>query len=199
MQPIPEHTDIPNLLWSMTPVKGKAILVSGHDLGDLEELLKQTEGKISTSIRTVRCFPAMLILNLRNTLSLATTAEHGRINEGFDEFPGAILMTTNCIQKPRESYMARIFTCGLVQWPGAVHVENRDFAPVIKAALDPGFTEDAPEEDHDKGLPAIQSFAAGKVCGTCQCRKDPPLLPCRRMRRCKVRTQLLHGVCREGT
>ena len=56
-------------------------------------------------------------------------------------------MTTNCIQKPKESYMARIFTCGLVEWPGAVHIENRDFAPVIKAALEaPGFAEDAPEK-----------------------------------------------------
>src|SRR5690606_22382092 len=63
----------------------------------------------------------------------------------FDAFPGAILMTTNCIQEPKESYQARIFTTGLVAWPGVVHVENRDFAPVIAAALEaPGFAEDTP-------------------------------------------------------
>jgi hydroxylamine reductase len=83
----------------------------------------------------------------------------------FDEFPGAILMTTNCIQKPKESYMGRIFTCGLVQWPGAVHVEDRDFAPVIKAALEaPGFTEDAPEKRIMIGFARNSVLgAAGKV------------------------------------
>jgi hydroxylamine reductase len=56
-------------------------------------------------------------------------------------------MTTNCIQKPRESYRARIFTSGLVGWPGVAHIEDRDFSPVIEAALAaPGFAEDAPEK-----------------------------------------------------
>ena len=64
----------------------------------------------------------------------------------FDAFPGSILMTTNCIQKPRESYKGRIFTSGLVAWPGVQHVgRDRDFTPVIEAALAaPGFTADAP-------------------------------------------------------
>jgi hydroxylamine reductase len=65
----------------------------------------------------------------------------------FDEFPGSILMTTNCIQKPKDSYIGRIFTTGLVQWPGAVHVSNNDFSPVIKAALEAeGFKDSAPEK-----------------------------------------------------
>ncbi|MCP4249247.1 MAG: hydroxylamine reductase, partial [bacterium] len=59
----------------------------------------------------------------------------------LDAFPGAILMTTNCIQNPKESYKARIFTTGLVAWPGVEHVERDDFGPVIEAALAaPGFT-----------------------------------------------------------
>jgi hydroxylamine reductase len=63
----------------------------------------------------------------------------------FDAFPGAILMTTNCIQKPRESYKGRVFTSGLVAWPGVTHLANRDFAPLIKAALAaPGFAADEP-------------------------------------------------------
>jgi hydroxylamine reductase len=62
--------------------------------------------------------------------------------EEFEAFPGAILMTTNCIQKPKENYKARIFTCGLVQWPGVQHISDGNFAPVIKAALEaPGFAE----------------------------------------------------------
>ena len=65
----------------------------------------------------------------------------------FEAFPGAILMTTNCIQRPRETYKARIFTSGLVAWPGVTHVSNRDFSPVIKAALDaPGFAAGEPEK-----------------------------------------------------
>jgi hydroxylamine reductase len=66
----------------------------------------------------------------------------------FDQFPGAILMTTNCIQKPKEQYQGRIFTSGLVAWPGVTHIgPQRDFSPVIQAALAaPGFAEDAPEK-----------------------------------------------------
>jgi len=65
----------------------------------------------------------------------------------FDAFPGAILMTTNCIQKPKESYKKRIFTSGLVAWPGVTHISDRDFTPVIEAALAaPGFPEDEPEK-----------------------------------------------------
>jgi len=65
----------------------------------------------------------------------------------FSAFPGAVLMTTNCIQRPAEAYQARIFTSGLVAWPGVEHVANRDFTPVIEAALAaPGFTEDSPEK-----------------------------------------------------
>ena len=61
----------------------------------------------------------------------------------FAEFPGSILMTTNCIQKPKDSYMDNIFTTGLVGWPGVTHVDGGDFSPVIEKALAmPGFTED---------------------------------------------------------
>ncbi len=53
----------------------------------------------------------------------------------FSEFPGAILMTTNCIQKPRDDYIDRIFTTGLVGWPGVVHLAEKDFTQVIEKAL----------------------------------------------------------------
>jgi hydroxylamine reductase len=65
----------------------------------------------------------------------------------FAKFPGAILMTTNCIQEPQPSYRQRIFTSGLVAWPGVRHIRNHDFAPVIQAALAaPGFETDGPNQ-----------------------------------------------------
>ena len=60
--------------------------------------------------------------------------------EEFEQFPGAILMTTNCLQKPRDSYQGKIFTTGLVGWPGVTHVPNSDFVKVVDKALEmPGF------------------------------------------------------------
>lgn len=136
--PIPTQVKI-------TPVKGKAILVSGHDLKDLEELLKQTEGKGINIYTHGEMLPAHGYPGLKKYPHFVGNyggAWQDQARE-FDEFPGAILMTTNCIQRPRESYKARIFTSGLVAWPGVIHIANRDFAPVIKAALEaPGFGQD---------------------------------------------------------
>ncbi|HOD39378.1 MAG TPA: hydroxylamine reductase [Candidatus Wallbacteria bacterium] len=129
----------------INPLKGKAILVSGHDLKDLEELLKQTEGKGINIYTHGEMLPAHGYPGLKKYKHLA--GNYGGAwqdqRKEFDEFPGAILMTTNCIQKPQDTYKARIFTCGLVAWPGVTHINNRDFSPVIKAALDaPGFSAD---------------------------------------------------------
>jgi hydroxylamine reductase len=130
----------------VTPVKGKCICVSGHDLKDLEELLKQTEGKGINVYTHGEMLPCLAYPELKKYDHLAGNyggAWQDQARE-FDAFPGAILMTTNCIQKPKESYRGRIFTCGLVQWPGVTHIEDRDFSPVIAAALAaPGFEEDA--------------------------------------------------------
>ena len=61
----------------------------------------------------------------------------------FKEFPGAILMTTNCIQKPSNKYQKNIFTSGPVRWPGVTHIEGNDFSPVIQKALEmTGFNQD---------------------------------------------------------
>ncbi len=121
----------------ITPVKGKAILVSGHDLKDLSELLKQTEGKGINIYTHGEMLPAHGYPELKKYKHLV--GNYGGAwqdqQKEFDEFPGAILMTTNCIQKPRDSYMNRIFTSGLVEWPGVKHINNRDFTPLINAAL----------------------------------------------------------------
>jgi hydroxylamine reductase len=130
------------------PAKGKAILVSGHDLKDLEELLKQTEGKGINIYTHGEMLPAHGYPELKKYKHLvgnyggAWQAQRAE----FEEFPGAILMTTNCIQKPKDTYEARIFTSGLVAWPGVVHIGDRNFAPVIEAALAAeGFQEDGPD------------------------------------------------------
>jgi hydroxylamine reductase len=130
-------------------VIGKAILVSGHDLKDLEVLLKQTEGKgvnVYTHGEMLPCNAYPELKKFKHLVGNYGGAWQDQRKE-FDEFPGSILMTTNCIQKPKDSYIGRIFTTGLVQWPGAVHVSNNDFSPVIKAALEAeGFKDNAPEK-----------------------------------------------------
>ncbi|MFH1737381.1 MAG: hydroxylamine reductase [bacterium] len=131
------------------PVKGKAILVSGHDLKDLEELLKQTEGKGINIYTHGEMLPAHGYPGLKKYKHFV--GNYGGAwqdqRKEFDKFPGAILMTTNCIQKPKETYNGRIFTCGLVAWPGVVHIQNRDFTPVIETALAAeGFKEDGPDK-----------------------------------------------------
>jgi hydroxylamine reductase len=133
----------------VTPVKGKAILISGHDLKDLEELLKQTDGKGINVYTHGEMLPAHGYPGLKKYAHLA--GNYGGAwqdqHKEFDEFPGSILMTTNCIQKPKDSYKHRIFTCGPVEWPGVIHISDGNFSPLIDAALaEDGFTEDAPEK-----------------------------------------------------
>ncbi|MGC8991776.1 MAG: hydroxylamine reductase, partial [Verrucomicrobiia bacterium] len=130
------------------PVTGKAIAVSGHDLKDLEELLKQTAGKGINIYTHGEMLPAHGYPKLKAWPHLVGNYGGAWQNQKreFAEFPGAILMTTNCIQEPQPSYRDRIFTCGLVAWPGVKHIANRDFSPVIEAALRaPGFTQNGPD------------------------------------------------------
>jgi len=133
----------------VTPVAGKAILVSGHDLKDLEELLKQTDGKGVNVYTHGEMLPALAYPGLKKFPHLV--GNYGGAwqeqRREFAAFPGAILMTTNCLQRPAEDYAGRIFTSGLVAWPGMTHIGDRDFTPVIEAALrTPGFSEDEPEK-----------------------------------------------------
>ncbi|MDD5263725.1 MAG: hydroxylamine reductase [Candidatus Bipolaricaulis sp.] len=130
----------------VTPVAGKAILVSGHDLKDLYRLLQQTEGKGVNVYTHGEMLPAHGYPKLRAFRHLV--GNYGGAwqdqQKEFDAFPGAVLMTTNCIQKPRDGYKGRIFTTGLVAWPGVRHVADGDFSAVIQAALDAqGFAADA--------------------------------------------------------
>ncbi|WP_027358883.1 hydroxylamine reductase [Desulforegula conservatrix] len=142
--------------------KGKAILVSGHDLKDMYELLKQTEGKGINIYTHGEMLPTHAYPELKkfsHFFGHYGTAWQNQAKE-FDEFPGAILMTTNCIQKPKETYKDHIFTTGLVGWPGVEHIASKDFSPVIKKALDmPGFAEDK------AGASVMVGFARNTVLG----------------------------------
>jgi hydroxylamine reductase len=158
----PEPTNV-----RITPVKGKCIVVSGHDLKDLEGLLKQTEGKginVYTHGEMLPCNAYPGLKKYRHLVGNYGGAWQEQRKE-FDEFPGAILMTTNCLQKPKDSYKNRIFTSGVVGWPGVAHISNRDFSPIIKAALSqPGFDKDAPEKFITIGFARNAVLgAAGKV------------------------------------
>ena len=133
----------------VTPKAGKAIVVSGHDLKDLEELLKQSANAGVNVYTHGEMLPAHAYPGLKKFPHLV--GNYGGAwqdqRKEFDAFPGAILMTTNCIQRPIETYKGRIFTSGLVAWPGVSHIGDRNFRPVIDAAKAVvGFAQDAPEK-----------------------------------------------------
>lgn len=130
------------------PRKGKAILVSGHDLADLKALLDQTAGtgiQVYThgEMLAAHGYPALKVYpHLAGNYGGAWQDQKAE----FASFCGAILMTSNCIQDPN-GYKDRIFTCGPTAWPGVQHIKGRDFRPVIEAALAaPGYEEDGPDE-----------------------------------------------------
>ncbi len=142
--------------------QGKAILVSGHDLKDLEDLLRATEGKGISIYTHGEMLPAHGYPGLKKYQHLHGhygTAWQNQKKE-FAAFPGAILMTTNCIQEPQEGYQGNLFTTGLVGWPGTTHVENGRFGAVIEKALAlPGFAADT-----DQGS-VLVGFARNTVLG----------------------------------
>jgi hydroxylamine reductase len=147
---------------------GKAILVSGHDLKDLKELLEQTEGLGIDIYTHGEMLPSHGYPELKKHTHFYGhygTAWQNQRTE-FDEFPGAILMTTNCIQQPRDTYAANIFTTGRVAHPDARHVRNGEFQPVIDRALElPGFADDADGGSvtvgfgHEAGLAIVPEIA----------------------------------------
>lgn len=125
--------------------KGKAILVSGHDLKDLEEVLKQSEEKGIYVYTHGEMLPTHAYPKLKkfpHFYGHYGTAWQNQQKE-FVNFPGAILMTTNCLQKPANKYEGNIFTSGPVRWPSVTHIEGSDFSPVIEKAVQmPGFAQD---------------------------------------------------------
>ena len=143
--------------------KNKAILITGHDLKDLEELLKQTKGKGIDVYTHGEMLPAHGYPKLKETYPHLYghfgTAWQNQQKE-FAKFPGAILFTTNCLMRPAQSYQDNIFTHGLVGYSDLKHLTSYDFSQVIDHALAmPGFTDDAP------GSQVLTGFGHNAVLG----------------------------------
>ena len=134
---------------SMTIAKGPFIVVSGHDLHDLQQFLDQTDGKGVDVYTHGEMLPAHGYPELKKHPQLKGnfgTAWQNQQKE-FDGVPGAFLFTTNCLMAPRASYKDRVFTTAMVGFPGLVHIPSfqgrKDFTPVIAKALAlRGYAED---------------------------------------------------------
>jgi len=134
---------------------GKALLVSGHDLKDLEAILKQSEGtgiNVYTHGEMLPTHGYPKLKAYKHFYGHYGTAWQNQHKE-FAAFPGAIVMTTNCLQKPQDSYKDNIFTVGLVGWPGIKHISDGNFKPAIDRALAlPGFAADVPGKTVNVGF-----------------------------------------------
>jgi hydroxylamine reductase len=142
--------------------KGKAILISGHDLKDLEELLKQSEGKGIYVYTHGEMLPTHGYPGLKKYSHFYGhygTAWQNQQKE-FAQFPGSIILTTNCLMRVQPAYQDNIFTSGQVGYPGIPHISNRNFKSVIDKALTmPGF----PEDTNDKSV--MVGFGRNAILG----------------------------------
>ena len=147
--------------------KGPFIVVSGHDLNDLSQLLEQTE-KTGVNVYThCEMLPAHGYPELNKYHHLAGnfgTAWQNQQKE-FADLPGAILFTTNCLMPPKESYADRVFSTEVVSYPGVVHVDDeKDFTPVIEKALElGGFAEDRQYQGINGGEKLTTGFGHGTI------------------------------------
>jgi hydroxylamine reductase len=144
--PEPTHVRI-------TKKKGPFIVISGHDLNDLKQLLDQTAGKGINIYTHGEMLPGNAYPVFKKYSHLVGNYGGAWQNQQreFDAIPGAILMTTNCLMEPKKSYSDRIFSTSVVGWPQIAHIEEqdgkKDFTPVIQKALElGGWTEDEPEK-----------------------------------------------------
>lgn len=126
---------------SLTIEKGPFIIISGHDLYDLKQLLEQTEGKGINIYTHGEMLPAHAYPELKKYSHLKGnfgTAWQNQQKE-FTDIPAPVLFTTNCLMPPKESYADRVFTTEVVSYPELIHIgENKDFTPVIEKALSLG-------------------------------------------------------------
>lgn len=130
---------------NVTLKKGPFIIVSGHDLRDLEMLLEQSEGKGVNIYTHGEMLPAHGYEGLKKYKHLAGNFGSAWQNQQkeFDNIKGCILMTTNCIMKPRESYKDRIYSTSVVGWEGIQHIKadesgKKDFSEIINKAIELG-------------------------------------------------------------
>ncbi|MGL6264471.1 hydroxylamine reductase [Aeromonas jandaei] len=129
----PEPTQV-----RVTPIPGKCILVSGHDMMDLKLILEQTKGTGINVYTHGEMLPALAYPFFKQYPHLVGNYGSAWQNQQkeFANFPGAVVMTSNCIINPNVgNYSDRIFTRSIVGWPGVTHLEGDDFSAVIAKAL----------------------------------------------------------------
>ena len=143
--------------------KGPFIVISGHDLKDLKLLLEQTEGKGINIYTNGEMLPAHAYPALKSYPHLKGnfgTAWHNQQKELAD-LPAPVLFTTNCLMPPKAGYADRVFTTGVVSYPGVAHIgEDKDFTPVIERALElGGYAEDQEFTGMNGGKTVTTGFA----------------------------------------
>ena len=158
----PEPVTIP-----LTVEKGPFIVISGHDLKDLQLLLEQTEGKGINIYTNGEMLPAHAYPKLKAYPHLKGnfgTAWHNQQKE-FADIPAPVLFTTNCLMPPKSSYADRVFTTEVVSYPGVTHIgEDKDFTPVIEKALElGGYQEDREFTGINGGTSVTTGFAHNTV------------------------------------
>ncbi|PWJ50341.1 hydroxylamine reductase [Faecalicatena contorta] len=158
----PEPTTVP-----LTIEKGPFIVVSGHDLHDMELLLEQTKDKGINIYTHSEMLPAHGYPGLKKYPHLKGNFGTGWQSQQseFHNIPGPILFTTNCLMPVRESYCDRVFTTSIVSYPELVHIgEDKDFTPVIEKAIEcGGYPEDHPMTGINGGSTVTTGFAHGTV------------------------------------
>lgn len=147
--------------------RGPFIVVTGHDLKDLELLLKQTEGKGVNIYTHGEMLPAHAYPELRKYPQLKGnfgTAWQNQQKE-FADIPAPILFTTNCLMPPKKSYADRVFTTEVVAYPGMVHIDDeKDFTPVIEKAMElGGYQEDRQFTGINGGTQVMTGFGHGTI------------------------------------
>lgn len=151
----------------LTIEKGPFIVISGHDLHDLQLLLEQTKGKGVNVYTHGEMLPAHAYPRLKEYPQLKGnfgTAWQNQQKE-FDSIPAPVLFTTNCLMPVKDSYRDRIFTTEVVAYPGMVHIDdNKDFTPVIEKALElGGYREDHVMTGINGGTQVTTGFSHGTV------------------------------------
>ncbi|MEG0392568.1 MAG: hydroxylamine reductase [Anaerovoracaceae bacterium] len=159
---VPEPTTVPLMV-----EKGPFIVISGHDLYDMKLLLEQTEGKGINVYTHGEMLPGHAYPELKKYSHLKGnfgTAWQNQRNE-FDQIPGAVLFTTNCLMPIKESYADRVFTTEVVSYPELVHIgEDKDFTPVIEKALAlGGYDQDTPFTGINGGTEVTTGFGHGTI------------------------------------
>jgi hydroxylamine reductase len=157
---------------SLKVAKGPFIVVTGHDLLDLKELLELTKGKGINIYTHGEMLPAHAYPELKKYSHLKGnygTAWQNQQKE-FHNLPAPVLFTTNCIMMPRDSYINNIFTTSVVGYPGVTHIQEKngkkDFSPLIKKAIElGGWAEDKQFTGINGGTELTTGFARNTVMG----------------------------------